>query len=180
MCPHLVPIQPCFLVINQLAADLASNAISFTKSPARLLLPFVCEEKKSQLFDSLISSKCFSLSFTKHPGLLPRLLDVVANIAGIWPLIVSNMKKTGKREDGDSFRVWYNNFFCEFPSVTCPYTDFPGLENRELTVTCTSIRWHRSNSVPFVWSSKSVRLTYYLRLFVLKNSPCSEYLARNF
>ena len=37
---------------------------------------------------------------------LPGLLDVVSNIIGVWPLIVSCLKETGKKDSGDSFVVW--------------------------------------------------------------------------
>ena len=37
---------------------------------------------------------------------LPRLLDVVSNIIGVWPLIVSYLKETGKKDSGDSLVVW--------------------------------------------------------------------------
>ena len=35
----------------------------------------------------------------------PHLLDVVANIIGVWPLIVSYLKETGRKDDGDSLVV---------------------------------------------------------------------------
>ena len=37
---------------------------------------------------------------------LPGLLDVVSNIIGVWPLIVSFLKETGKKDNGDSLVVW--------------------------------------------------------------------------
>ena len=36
---------------------------------------------------------------------LPGLVDVVGNIIGIWPLIVSYLKETGKKDSGDSLVV---------------------------------------------------------------------------
>ena len=36
---------------------------------------------------------------------LPGLVDVVSNIIGIWPPIVSHLKETGKRDSGDSLVV---------------------------------------------------------------------------
>ena len=38
---------------------------------------------------------------------LPGLLDVVSNIIGVWPLIVSYLKETGKKDSGDSLVVWF-------------------------------------------------------------------------
>ena len=36
---------------------------------------------------------------------LPGLVDVVSNIIGVWPLIVSYLKETGKKDSGDSLAV---------------------------------------------------------------------------
>ena len=36
---------------------------------------------------------------------MPHLVDVVANIIGVWPLIVSSLKETGRKDDGDSLVV---------------------------------------------------------------------------
>ena len=41
---------------------------------------------------------------------LPGLQDVVSNIIGVWPLIVSCLKETGKKDSGDSLVVWL--FLC--------------------------------------------------------------------
>ena len=38
---------------------------------------------------------------------LHGLLDVVSNIIGVWPLIVSYLKETGKKDGGDSLVVWF-------------------------------------------------------------------------
>ena len=38
---------------------------------------------------------------------LPGLLHVVSNIIGVWPLIVSYLKETGKKDSGDSLVVWF-------------------------------------------------------------------------
>ena len=39
---------------------------------------------------------------------LPGLVDVVSNIIGVWPLIVSYLEETGKKESGDSLVVWFS------------------------------------------------------------------------
>ena len=41
---------------------------------------------------------------------MPHLVDVVANIIGVWPLIVSSLKETGRNDDGDSLVV--RSFSC--------------------------------------------------------------------
>ena len=37
---------------------------------------------------------------------LPGIIDVVSIINGVWPLIVSDLKETGKKDSGDSLVVW--------------------------------------------------------------------------
>ena len=46
---------------------------------------------------------------------LPGLLDVVSNIIGVWPLIVSYLKETVEKDSGDSLVVWL------FLRVSFPY-----------------------------------------------------------
>ena len=41
---------------------------------------------------------------------MPHLVDVVANIIGVWPLIVSYLKETGRKDDGDSLVVRSSSF----------------------------------------------------------------------
>ena len=36
---------------------------------------------------------------------MPHLVGVIANIIGVWPLIVSYLKETGRKDDGDSLVV---------------------------------------------------------------------------
>ena len=44
---------------------------------------------------------------------LPGLVDVVSNIIGVWALIVSYLKGTGKKDSSDSLVVWFSPFcFC--------------------------------------------------------------------
>ena len=39
---------------------------------------------------------------------VPGLVDIVSNIIGFWPLIVSYLKETGKKDSGDSLVVWFS------------------------------------------------------------------------
>ena len=36
---------------------------------------------------------------------MPGLVDMLANIVGLWPLVVSYLKETGRKGDGDSLVV---------------------------------------------------------------------------
>ena len=41
---------------------------------------------------------------------MPDLVDVVANIIDLWPLIVSHLKEMGRKDDGDSLLVRTSSF----------------------------------------------------------------------
>ena len=41
---------------------------------------------------------------------MPHLVDVVANIIGVWPLIGSYLKETGRKDDSDSLVVRSSSF----------------------------------------------------------------------
>ena len=43
---------------------------------------------------------------------MAHLVDVLANIIGVWPLIVSYLKQTGRKDDGDSLVVRSSSFDC--------------------------------------------------------------------
>ena len=39
---------------------------------------------------------------------MPGLADIVANLVGAWPLVVSYLKETGRKDDGDSLVVGFS------------------------------------------------------------------------
>ena len=45
---------------------------------------------------------------------LPGLIDVVSYKIGVWPLIVSYLKETGKKDSSDSLVVWFSSFRFSF------------------------------------------------------------------
>ena len=40
---------------------------------------------------------------------MPHLVDVLANIIGVWPLILPYLKETGRKDDGDSLVVRFSS-----------------------------------------------------------------------
>ena len=78
---------------------------------------------------------------------MPHLVDVVANIIGEWLLIVSYLKETGRKDDGDSFVVRFSSFgrvgALSYPYLLCCVS----FRRRELTGTSTWIRWCEWSSV---------------------------------
>ena len=55
---------------------------------------------------------------------LPGLVDVVSNIIGVWPFIVSYLKETGKKDSGDSLVVWFPSFSFSFSMTATAYFRF--------------------------------------------------------
>ena len=72
---------------------------------------------------------------------MPHLVDVVANIIGVRPLIVSYLKETGRKDDGDSVVV-RSSSFGRVGAFSYPYL-YAGFRfrRREMTDTSTWIRW---------------------------------------
>ena len=50
----------------------------------------------------------------------PHVVDVVANIIGVWPLIVSSLKETGRKDDGDSLVVRSSPFLVVLVRFSVP------------------------------------------------------------
>ena len=64
---------------------------------------------------------------------MPHLVDVVANIIGVWPLIVSYLKETGRKDDGVSLVVRSPSFWscwCIFRTrINCAVLCFRRMES---------------------------------------------------
>ena len=72
---------------------------------------------------------------------MPHLVDVVANIIGVWSLIDSYLKETRRKNEGDSLVVRSSSFsscWCTFVPTIIVFVMF---RKRELTGTSTLIRW---------------------------------------
>ena len=52
---------------------------------------------------------------------MPHMVDVVANFIGVWPLIVSNLKETGGKDDGDSLVVRSSSCLVMLVQFRYPY-----------------------------------------------------------
>ena len=73
---------------------------------------------------------------------MPQLVDVVANIIGVWPLIVSYLKETGRKDDDDSLVVRSPSFWsCWCSFRTRIYCDVLCFGRRELTGIFTWTKW---------------------------------------
>ena len=97
---------------------------------------------------------------------MPHLVDVVANIIGVCPLIVSYLKETGRTDDGDSLVVrssfvW--SCWCSFRThLNCAVLCF---RRRGLTGTFTWTKWRARSSVSCIFFLNSVSRPVNLSLF---------------
>ena len=88
---------------------------------------------------------------------MPHPVDVVANIIGVWPLIVSYLKETGRKDNGDSLLVRSPSFWsCWCTSRTRINCSVLCFRRRELTGTFTWTKWRERSSVCCIFFLKSV------------------------
>ena len=61
--------------------------------------------KGAETRDWMASRPALRKAIITHDSSMPELVNVVANIVGVWPLIVSYLKETGRKDEGDSLVV---------------------------------------------------------------------------
>ena len=61
--------------------------------------------KGAETRDWMYSRPAFKKTILTNYLSMPHLVEVVANIIGVWPLIVSFLKETGRKDDGNSLVV---------------------------------------------------------------------------
>ena len=61
--------------------------------------------KGAEIRDWMASRPALKKAILTSSLAMPELVDVVANIVGVWPLIVAFLKETGRKDDGDSLMV---------------------------------------------------------------------------
>ena len=81
---------------------------------------------------------------------MPHLKDIVANIIGVWPLIISYLKETGHKNDGDSLVVKSSS------SMVYNYNIVP------LYIVFMMFRWRRWTVVR-IWTSSRASISVYSR-----------------
>ena len=80
--------------------------------------------KSAETRDWMSSRPALKKAILTNDLSMPHLIDVVANIIGVWPLIVSYLKETGRKDDGDSLVVRSFSFLVvlvhfPYPSKLC-------------------------------------------------------------
>ena len=61
--------------------------------------------KVAETRDWMASRPALRKAIITHDLSMPELVNVVANIVGVWPLIVAYLKETGRKDEGDSLVV---------------------------------------------------------------------------
>ena len=76
--------------------------------------------KSAETRDWMSSRPVFKKAILTNDLSMPHLVDVVANIIGVWPLIVSYLKETGLKDDGDSLVVRSSSFLVVLVQFSVP------------------------------------------------------------
>ena len=87
----------------------ASTAFG-TLDPFSMTEFIVTRLKGAEHCDWMHSRQSLRRAFETGDLSLPGLVDVVSNIIGVWPLIVSHLNETGKKDSSDSLVVWFSPF----------------------------------------------------------------------
>ena len=87
----------------------ASNVIG-TLDPYFLTEFIVNRLKGAESRDWMASRLALKKAIINRSLVMPEIVDVLANFVGVWPLIVSYLKETGRKGDGDNLVVWSPSF----------------------------------------------------------------------
>ena len=80
--------------------------------------------KGAESRDWMAACRALRKAISKNDFSMPDLVDVVASIVGVWPLVVSYLKKTGRKDDRVSFLVRSSIVGTLFASVECTLNCF--------------------------------------------------------
>ena len=77
--------------------------------------------KGAETRDWIFSGPALKKAILTNDLRMPHLVNVVSNINGVWPLIVSYLKETGRKDDGDSLVVKSPSFLIVLVHFPYPY-----------------------------------------------------------
>ena len=83
-----------------------ASSVFGTLDPYSMTEFIVNRLKEAESRDWMASQPALRKAILTSSLAMPELIDVVANIVGVWPLIVAFLKETGRKDDGDSLVVW--------------------------------------------------------------------------
>ena len=126
--------------------------------------------KSAEAWDWMGSCPALRKSVFTNDLSMPGLLDLVANIVGVCPLVLSYLKETGHKDDADSVPLWA--FYLRHLNVVITALLF---RTRGWTGNCTTVSllaWN-SGCVIFFWKFVSVIITFSV-WFMLVRSGCGS------
>ena len=85
---------------------------------------FVIHLKGAESRDWMAACRALRKAITKNDLSMPGLVDVVASIVGVWSLVVSYLKETGRKDDRVSLLVRSSIVGTLFASVECTLKGF--------------------------------------------------------
>ena len=101
-----------------------ASAVFGTLDPFSMTAFIVTRLKGAEHRDWMHSRQSLRRTIETGDLSLPGLVDVVSNIIGVWPLIVSYLKETGKKDSGDILVVWFSSCCFCFSMTAAAYFRF--------------------------------------------------------
>ena len=101
-----------------------ASTVFGTLNPFSMTDSIVTRLKGAEHRDWMQSRQSLRMAIETGDLSLPGLVDVVSNIIAVWPLIVSDLKETGKKDSGDSLVVWFSPFCFCFSMTATAYFRF--------------------------------------------------------
>ena len=101
-----------------------ASTVFGTLDPFTIIEFIVTRVKGAEHRDWMHSRQSLRRAFETGDLSLPGLIDVVSNKSGVWPLIASYLKETGKTDSGDSLVVWFSSFAFSFSMIATAYFCF--------------------------------------------------------
>ena len=122
---------------------------------------FINRLKGAETRDWMSSRPALEKAILTNDLCKPYVVDNVANIIVVWPLIVSYLRETGRKDDGHSLEVRSYSLVVLVHFRTRLYCAVFHFRRRELTGTSTWIRWREWSSVCCIFFLKSVSSPIY-------------------
>ena len=95
-----------FLIFASFAGVYSGASSVFGSLDGLAMTEFIVNRLKgAETRDWMSSRPALKKAILTNDMSMPHLVDVLANIIGVWPLIVSYLKETGCKDDGDSLVV---------------------------------------------------------------------------
>ena len=93
----------CTVVFEQRGSKIWANDADMGE--VHISPPICCRLKGAETGDWMASRPALSRAIITTELSIPGLVDVLANNVGVWPLVVSYLKETGRKDNGDSLAV---------------------------------------------------------------------------